>query len=133
SPRGALALLVLALCAGPALAQGPEVPAENGFIRGRTFQMPFTLPQDDKAKTQQVKLFVKPEHGGDWQLQATASPAQLRLDAANRLWVGSFDVRVDQDGVYNLAVMTVYADGHSDPQSVDQLRPEKKMVVDTRP
>jgi hypothetical protein len=128
-----IALLVLALCTGSAFGQFNDVPSENGFIRGRTFQMPFTLPPDDRNRTQQIKLFVKPENGGDWQLQATAAPAQLRYDAQTRLWVGNFDVRVDQDGTYNLAVMTVYADGHSDPQSTDQLRPEKRMVVDTRP
>src|SRR5262249_4743052 len=131
--RGPLALLLLALCLTPALAQNGDIPPEKGFRRSRVFTMPFSLPSADKQRTQQIKLFVKPEPGGEWQVHATASPAQLRYDARSGLEVGEFDVRLDRDGLFNFAVMTVFADGRSEPASPDQLRPDMRMVVDTRP
>ncbi|MCX7701402.1 MAG: hypothetical protein N2039_11030, partial [Gemmataceae bacterium] len=130
---------VLLLLAGarssPALAQAQPTsfPAERGFIRSRSFQMPFNLPPGDVTKVQSVKLYVRPANSRDWQLHATASPAQTRYDPASRQQVGSFDVRLDQDGAYEFAIMTVFTDGASDPPGVDALRPEQTVTVDTVP
>jgi hypothetical protein len=126
-------LLALALSAVPSFAQNGDIPPEKGFRRSRVFTMPFSLPSADKQRTQQIKLFVKPEPGGEWQVHATASPAQLRYDARSGLEVGEFDVRLDRDGVYNFAVMTVFTDGKSEPATPDQLRPDMRMIIDTRP
>ncbi len=133
--RGSLALLTVALCAASVFGQGPEVPSDKGVRRSRIFQMPFSLPTADKARTQQIKLFVKPDQGGDWQLHATAMPDQLRYDPRNRLEIGEFDVRLDRDGAFKFAVMTVFTNGSSEPATVDQLGHDQTMtiVVDTRP
>jgi hypothetical protein len=130
--HGGWALLVAAwsLSTG-ALAQVPNVPAERGFIRSRSFQMPFNLPPGDITRVQSVKLYVRPTNSRDWQLHATATPAQTRYDPASRQQVGTFDVRLDHDGVYEFGIMTVFTDGASDPPSLEALRPEQTVSVDT--
>ncbi len=116
-----------------AQAQAPAVPAERGFIRSRNFQMPFNLPPGDVTKVQSVKLYVRSAASREWQLHATATTAQTRYDPVSRQQVGSFDVRLDQDGVYEFAIMTVFTDGASDPPGIDALRPEQSVIVDTVP
>lgn len=130
--HGGLALLVWILgVAAPALAQSSSLPAERGFIRARAFQMPFNLPPGDMTKVQSVKLYVRPASGREWQLHATATPAQTRYDPASRQQVGIFEVRLDQDGSYEFGIMTVFSDGTSDPPSIEALRPEQTVTVDT--
>src|SRR5262245_17122370 len=116
-----LAFLGLVLCAGPAFAQPADVPAEAGYYRSRSFSLPFLLERNKKAQVQQVKLYVKLEPSSQWELHASGSPDQTRYDASTGSEVGSFDVRLDRDGVYSFAVMTVQKDGNSVPPTVADL------------
>src|SRR5580765_6667934 len=107
-PRS-LVLLVVALCASPLLAQPAEGPADQDYVRSRNFPLPFDLAPGDKPQMQQVKLYVKkPEPGAQWEVHATASPAQMQYNARTQTEVGSFDVRLDRDGIHLFAVMVVY-------------------------
>lgn len=128
--RTCLILCALVLSVHSVLAQPP---ADRTFVNQRTFGMPFTLAPADRANITAMKLYIRSEPGGEWQLHATASPAETTYDAAHQTQVGNFPVRIDRDGTYSFAIMTVFRDGRSLPPSVDQLRADKTVTVDTRP
>lgn len=129
----ARAACLLLLLAGPfaVRAQSPHDNDQTKFIRARSFNLPFTLPAADRDRVQSLKLYVAAPGGRDWQLHATATPNQTRPVGGSLQ--GGFDVRLERDGPYDFAIMTVYTDGHSIPQSADQLRAEQRVVIDTQP
>lgn len=138
SPGRGLAAAAYAAClfllfTGPfaALAQSPYDNDQTKFIRARSFNLPFTLPSADRDRVQSLKLFVAAPGSRDWQLHATATPNQTRPVGGSLQ--GGFDVRLDRDGPYDFAIMTVYTNGSSIPPSADQLRAEQRVVVDTQP
>jgi hypothetical protein len=131
--HAAFAAACLILCSliidGEVKAQAP--PSGRSYFPRRSFDMPFSLPRDT-SNVREVKLYIKPELGGDWKLQATALPSDTRYDSRTDAQGGTFKVLVDADGAYDLSIMTVYTDGHSEPPSLDQLRSGARVTVDTR-
>lgn len=115
------------------IAHAQVPPPDRGFVRKHAFDMPFTVDPDKRGGIRELKLYVRPEPGRDWELQATATPAKTTYHAPSRLYVGNFDIRVERDGTYAIAMMTVFTDGTSLPRTVDELQAEQKVVVDTRP
>jgi hypothetical protein len=103
------------------------------YIRARSFNLAFTLPADDRERVQSLKLYVTSPGGRDWQLHATATPSQTRPAPGSNMLQGNFDVRLDREGSYDFAIMTVYRDGRSLPESVERLTAEQRVVIDTRP
>ena len=132
-PVAVRAACLLLLLAGPVSlrAQSPYDNDQSKFIRARSFNLPFTLPAADRDRVQSLKLYVAPPGGRDWQLHATATPNQTRPVGGSLQ--GGFDVRLERDGPYDFAIMTVYADGRSIPASADQLQAEQRVVIDTQP
>jgi hypothetical protein len=131
----ARAVVFLMLVTSP-LAVRAQVPNDNDsprYIRARSFNLAFTLPASDRERVQSLKLYVASPGGRDWQLHATATPNQTRLLPGTNTLQGHFDVRLDREASYDFAIMTVYADGRSAPESVEQLSAEQRVIVDTRP
>lgn len=130
-PRIALrsAFAALTLLASLAHAQ----PTDRDYYRRRAFDMPFHLGPKDIANTQQLKLYIKPEQGGAWELHATVSPAQTQYDPATQSQIGRFEVLAPSDGTFQFAIMQVFKDGTSMPQTVDALRTDKTVTIDTKP
>lgn len=124
-----LFLLGVALPVRAQLPNEPDPTAKHS--RARAFKMPFHFPAADQDRVQSLKLYVAPPGGRDWQLHATATPAQARAVAGNGMLQGNFDIRLERDGAYDFAIMTVYSDGRSNPESVAQLRSDQRVIIDT--
>src|SRR5262245_34573833 len=133
--RAARAVVLLLLVASPLTlrAQPPAESDSTKYIRARSFNLAFTLPAADRDRVQSLKLYVAPPGSRDWQLHATATPNQARLVPGSSNLQGNFDVRLDREGTYDFSIMTVYSDGKSAPESVEQLTAEQRVVIDTRP
>ncbi len=111
-------------------AQTP--PADGLTMNRRSFDLPFYLAASEVPRVREVLLYVKPDQGGDWRLHATAVPSQMRYDGRTGNQVGGFDIRLDRDGTFLFAIMTVYVDGHSEHRSIDDLHEDRRITVSTR-
>jgi hypothetical protein len=100
-------------------AWGQEPSAGVIFFQLREFNIPFKNDPTNLNVTQ-VRLYVSTDQGRHWQMTATAAPdgKQFRFSSP-------------QDGYFWFAVQTVYKDGKQFPPSLDELRPDLKVIVDT--
>jgi hypothetical protein len=103
-------------------AQEGTEPGRPIHLKQHVFQVPFEVDRNDVkyASLKQLKLYISDNNGVSWELHATAAPGQ-----------GFFDVRVERDGPYAFALQSVYYNGESIPQTLDQLRTSRYVVVDT--
>src|SRR5260221_11829992 len=93
--------LMLAILTLTARAQSPNPTTDREYKRTRAFPMPFTVDADKRAGIRELKLYVVPEQGKDWELNATMTPAQTRLDPRSGLHVREISVQVSRDRPYN--------------------------------
>ena len=100
-------------------ARAPEGPV---VTRQTTFEIPFSVSQDEQTGQQpiEVQLHMSPDGGATWRLYGRQHPTASR-----------FQFRADRDGEYWFAVRTVDPVGHVSPQG--PLQPELKVTVDTTP
>ncbi len=102
-----------------AFAQDPGGTAI--YFHSRQFKIPFKNDQKNLNVTQ-IRLYVSNDQGRNWQFTATAAPEEQH-----------FRFNTPQDGFYWFAVQTVDKDGKLFPPSVDMIKPNLKVVVDTVP
>jgi hypothetical protein len=113
-----LLTLLAALTSWPAHAQRAEAPVS--YSRNRVFDVPFTFDSNaDPKQVRLVHLYLRRD-GGRWVFQSSVGPGQKR-----------FNVRVDADGGYDLAVRAEFLGGGFQPARVDDLQPAQRVLVDT--
>lgn len=116
--------IALLLCAGlltltarDGAAQPPEERPPT-YSKTRQFFIPFQA--DLQRPINELRLFVQ-RNGESWEYLTSAQPTQK-----------GFNFFTNQDGTYGMTVQTIYKDGTMEPAR-DQLRAEKKIVIDTIP
>jgi hypothetical protein len=116
-----LLLAVLAACRFPCAAQTGS--AVRTFYAPRfTFVIPFVMDPGDH-RVREVQLYATEEQQpGNWQQAGVAHPGDR-----------GFNFTATHDGWYLFAVRSVTQDNRTYPASVDQLRPDMKVCVDTVP
>lgn len=107
--------LVLGLAPAASAQADPNRPA---YWRDYNFSFPFNFNRNERGVAE-VKLYFSLEQG-PWTLLDTSKPDRQ-----------GFDVRLNRDGKYAFATQTVYLDGRTNPEKVENLRPEQYLVVDT--
>ena len=114
-------LLICLLSAGfvwlEARAQEPS--AGVIFFQRRQFNIPFKNDPNN-LNIKQVRLYVSTDQGRNWVLSGSAAP-----DARQ------FFFSSPSDGYFCFSVQTVDAQGKLFPSSLDELRPDLKVIVDT--
>jgi hypothetical protein len=116
----AIGLLFIGLNFLPSLyAQGPG--REVIYSRQPRFRIPFDTDPGER-RLQQVQLYFSTNQGQTWQSGGTVSPAQR-----------GFDFQADRDGLYWFAVQTIDFQNQANPPTVQGLRPQLKVFVDTQP
>ena len=105
--------------AAPALGQG--LSNEIIYSRLTAFRIPFDTDPGQR-QIQQIQLYFSTDQGQNWQPAGTATPAQR-----------GFDFRADRDGLFWFAVRTVDFQNLINPPSLQGLRPQLKVYVDTQP
>lgn len=118
--RGSLGLL---LCA-PAFGQESR-PNPNAVLKAytsrTTFQLPVEIDAATRATLKAIKLYVKtPE--GNWVLQEAGDASQT-----------GFGFKADRDGEYWFHIVTVDTAGKHRPSTLENVVPNRAIVVDTRP
>jgi hypothetical protein len=100
-------------------AHAQEPTAGVIFFQLREFNIPFKNDPNN-INVAQVRLYVSSDQGRGWRLSATVAPDGKQ-----------FRFSTPQDGYFWFAVQTVYKDGKLFPPSLDELRPNLKVIVDT--
>ena len=112
--------LVFSVVLATAIAQEQPVTG-TVYTRQAEFRIPFTL--DGRAgRLQEVQLLLSEDQGQSWRLYTRTSPDR-----------GGFDFRATRDGLHSFAVRTIDALGRASPPGLQGIRPELKIVIDTRP
>jgi hypothetical protein len=119
--RNLSVLLICVLGGGFVLldAHAQEPTAGVIFFQLREFNIPFKNDANN-TNVAQVRLYVSGDQGRGWQLIASVAPDGKQ-----------FRFSTPQDGYFWFAVQTVYKDGKLFPPSLDELRPNLKVIVDT--
>ncbi len=107
--------LVLLLMFAGSLAYGQDDRAR--YFNKREASIPFSV--DEREQIQEVLLYAS-LNGGNWILVGKAHPNQKR-----------FRFTTDRDGTYDFGVKTQYVNGKSNPPNVDDLKPSRRIVIDT--
>jgi hypothetical protein len=118
-----LSVLLMCLLSGGLVvldAWAQEPTAGVIFFQLREFNIPFKNDPNNLNVTQ-VRLYVSTDQGRHWQMTSTAAPDGKQ-----------FRFSTPQDGYFWFAVQTVYKDGKQFPPSLDELRPDLKVIVDTQ-
>jgi hypothetical protein len=110
-------LLAGGLAPWAARAQDPGVI----FYQHRQFKIPFKNDQRSQGVTQ-VRLYVSTNQGQKWQYTASAAPEEQH-----------FRFSTPQDGPFWFAVQTVDTQGKLFPPSLEDLKANLKVVIDTLP
>jgi hypothetical protein len=105
----------------PAPAFGQGLSNEIIYSRLTAFRIPFDTDPGQR-QIQQIQLYFSTDQGQNWQPAGTATPAQR-----------GFDFRADRDGLYWFAVRTVDFQNLVNPPTLQGLRPQLKVCVDTQP
>ncbi len=117
-PGRTLASLVLLLAFAPS-----PVHAQSGnpiYSRQSVFRIPFEVDASER-RLRDVELYVSDDQGQNWRKAATASPEQR-----------GFNYRAERDGLFWFAVRTVDIGGRATPASIQSLRPQLRVVIDTQ-
>jgi hypothetical protein len=112
----ALVLLALAV-PGPAQTN----PGEIIYTRQAVLRIPLVIEQG-RENLREIRLFVSTDHGRSWYQSGATMP-----DAKG------FEFRAPNDGQYWFTVQTIHRDNRADPPTVQGLRPQLKIYVDTQP
>ncbi|HLJ97449.1 MAG TPA: hypothetical protein VKU02_30095 [Gemmataceae bacterium] len=109
---------MILLAAGTAHGQ----PGANRIIYTRqpTFRIPFETDGGDR-RLQEVQLYVSEDQGQTWQKKDAVPPERH-----------GFNFRADHDGLYGFAVRTVDYAGRANPTTVQGIRPQLEVYVDTQ-
>src|SRR5437868_7741844 len=93
----AVIAMSLAVCAG-SIQGRPPAPASASkiYTRNKTFCLPIALDNKDRARVQNVQLYVRAGPNEPWVLKDTAPPTRTE-----------FDYSVTQDGEYWFAIVTL--------------------------
>jgi hypothetical protein len=121
SLRFALAWFAVLPCIFLPLTAGYGQPPANRIIYSRqsAFRIPFET--DGDRRLQEVQLYVSEDQGQTWQQKATAPPEQH-----------GFYFRADHDGLYGFAVRTVDYSRRANPPTMQGVRPQLEVFVDTQ-
>jgi hypothetical protein len=98
-------------------------PPNNGVIYSRlaSFRIPFETDAGER-RLREVQLYLSDDQGQTWRQAGAAAPEQR-----------GFSFRAERDGAYWFAVRTVDLEGRINPPSVQAIRPQLKVYVDTQP
>jgi len=117
--------LVVLLCLMSGGLVCADVRAQDGagviFFQHRQFKIPFKNDQKN-INVAQVRLYVSTDQGRFWKFTATATPDEQ-----------NFRFSANQDGLFWFAVQTVDQQNKLYPASLDELRPNLRVIVDTAP
>ena len=115
--RPALSLVLLV-----ASAAGAQLPSDGraSYSRDDRIVIPFDLSGSDRAV--KVTLFYSFD-GGPWHEADSVKPGGKR----------EFLFKADRDGPYGFATLTEFKDGTTDPARRDQLKEQKRVVIDKTP
>jgi hypothetical protein len=116
SAIAAILCVVVALGSGYGQAPGKDII----YSRQPAFRIPFETDGADR-RLQEVQLYVSEDRGQTWQKKATVPPDQR-----------GFYVRAEHDGLYGFAVRTVDFTGRGNPASLQGIRPQLEVYVDTQ-
>jgi hypothetical protein len=90
------------------------------YSRQPAFRIPFETDSGDR-RLQEVQLYVSEDQGQTWQKKANVPPEQH-----------GFYFRAEHDGLYGFAVRTVDFAGRANPPSLQGVRPQLEVHVDTQ-
>lgn len=119
-------LSVLLICLLSGLFAWLDAPAQEPtagviFFQHRQFKIPFNHDYRN-VNIKEVRLYVSSDQGRSWKFTATAAPEEKH-----------FRFSTPVDGFFWFAVQTVDSQGKLFPPSVEECRPELKVIVDTNP
>src|SRR5262249_2324776 len=110
-------LLALAVWLAPAGLYAQDIHYTNR----PDIRIPFE--RNTSGRIREVQLFVATDGGRDWRNVSSANPSD-----------GYFPLyRAPADGTYLFAVRTVDVQGRPYPETLDQLQPQQRVVVDQKP
>jgi hypothetical protein len=115
-----LAVLLLCLLFGGLLVLDASAQEPDAFyFHQRQFKLPFNVEQKNVV---QVRLYVSSDQGRTWHLTANAAPEDRH-----------FVFSAPSDGMYYFAVQTVFPQNKMVPQNLEDLRANRRVMVDTLP
>src|SRR5262249_40944514 len=116
-------LASLALLCGQAQAQGPaESPPNKQYTQQRHFILPIELDEADRARINEVQLYVKTNPGEPWVCKQTVLATQ-----------SGFDLHAPQDGEYWFATATIDKAGKLNPVDTSRMPAVMTVAVDSTP
>lgn len=117
-----LLLAGLAACRFPCAAQNGPAAVRTFYAPRLTFTIPFVVDPGDR-RVREVQLYsAEEQQPGNWQQAGIARPGDK-----------GFPFTAPHDGWYVFAVRTITQDNRSYPASLDLLKPDMKVCVDTVP
>jgi hypothetical protein len=116
-----LAVLLLCLMSSGWLAADTRAQEGIIFFQHRQFKIPFKNDLKN-INVAQVRLYVSSDQGRTWKLSETAAPE-----------LQHFRFNTPHDGLFWFAVQTVDQQGKVYPNSLDELRANLRVIVDTAP
>lgn len=110
-------------CLLTAVSAGYSQPPGNRLIYTRqpVFRIPFETDAGER-RLQEVQLYVSEDRGQTWKESARVPPEQR-----------GFNFRAERDGLYWFTVRTVDFSGRANPATVQGVRPQLEVFVDTQP
>ncbi|MFO0957026.1 MAG: hypothetical protein U0800_06100 [Isosphaeraceae bacterium] len=104
----------------PAATAQPNEPAPRIFHKARSFKIPFSMEQSERARLSEVQLWFSADRGGRWEPSDRATPDRT-----------TFQFHAPGDGEYWFAVRTKDTRGRLYPSDEEDVEPRLKVVVDT--
>ena len=108
-----------------ASAQSPAPPAATPskiFTRNKSFCLPIALDANERAKVQNVQLYVRNGPNDPWMLKYTVPPTRTE-----------FDYSVPQDGEYGFTIVTLKQNDKLSRADLARMVPGLIVVVDSQP
>jgi RNA polymerase sigma factor (sigma-70 family) len=97
-------------------------PDQSFIINQREFRIPVSVESENRDALKHIVLFASEDHGKTWKQRVSIIPTQQ-----------GFDFKADRDGLFWFAVQTIYKDGRKQPEAMRDVRPDLRIMVNTRP
>gem|GEM_PF-2699671 len=119
--RGSLGVLLFCTAADAQESRPNPTGLPKTYTSRTTFQLPVEIDAATRATLRAIKLYVRtPE--GNWVLQEAGDASQT-----------GFGFRADRDGEYWFHIVTFDNAGKHRPATLENVTPNRSIVVDTRP